>query len=340
MSPSDYLSQIRINRAKEQLLTSRAPVKEIAAQVGFADEFYFSRKFKKTVGTAPSAFLGSKKSHMAIMNFPYVGHLLALGVVPSIGVYDQNRDRHRRELLGARLHYPLKRTKRFEAQLADYNLQALRESRPELIVCSDYDSEAYGLSTMQKMGPTVVIPWIYVMAEVGLATWLPTYLVQVRGLALTEGAFYLSGFYLVFTIGRLTAHRWIGRIGQEKAVLLCSLSAIVALGLAIAGSSGTLGFFIASVISFAAIFPTIAAIACQLYPAHTGKVLGFLFTASGIGSLLANAAIGAAASQYGMGFGFSLILIFLALVVCMGSVMNGNKKKHQPLPVDPSLENE
>ncbi|MGF9800456.1 hypothetical protein [Brevibacillus agri] len=31
MSPSDYLSQIRFNRAKEQLLTSRAPVKEIAA---------------------------------------------------------------------------------------------------------------------------------------------------------------------------------------------------------------------------------------------------------------------------------------------------------------------
>lgn len=239
MSPSDCLSQIRINRAKEQLLTSRSPVKEIAAQVGFADEFYFSRKFKKTVGTAPSAFLGSKKSHMAIMNFPYVGHLLALGVVPSIGVYDQNRDRHRRELLGARLHYPLKRTKRFEAQLADYNLQALRESRPELIVCSDYDSEAYGLSTMQKMGPTVVIPWIYVMAEVGLATWLPTYLVQVRGIALTEGAFYLSGFYLVFTIGRLTAHRW---IGQEKAVLLCSLSAIVALALPSRGAAARSAF--------------------------------------------------------------------------------------------------
>jgi AraC-like DNA-binding protein len=31
-------------------------VKEIAAEIGFADEFYFSRLFKQATGMAPTAF--------------------------------------------------------------------------------------------------------------------------------------------------------------------------------------------------------------------------------------------------------------------------------------------
>lgn len=56
MGPGDYLLQYRLNRARELLLSGNAPVKEIAAAVGFNDPFYFSRAFKKHVQAAPSEY--------------------------------------------------------------------------------------------------------------------------------------------------------------------------------------------------------------------------------------------------------------------------------------------
>lgn len=45
-----------LKHAKWQLLHTRKPVKEVAAEVGFLDELYFSRVFKQNTGLSPSAF--------------------------------------------------------------------------------------------------------------------------------------------------------------------------------------------------------------------------------------------------------------------------------------------
>ncbi len=162
----------------------------------------------------------------------------------------------------------------------------------------------------------------YVMAEIGIATWLPTYLMKVRNMTLAQGSFYLSGFYLTFTIGRLTGHQWVHRIGHGRAVILSSLISIIILGVAVFGSKSTLVFFIATGIGFATIFPTIAAVASDIYPSHAGKVLGFLFAASAIGNFFANWLIGHIATAYGLRQGFTIIFVFLiATAISMTMVM-------------------
>ncbi len=45
-----------LKHAKWHLLHTRKPVKEVAAEAGFADEFYFSRLFKRATGMAPTDF--------------------------------------------------------------------------------------------------------------------------------------------------------------------------------------------------------------------------------------------------------------------------------------------
>jgi AraC-like DNA-binding protein len=45
-----------LRHAKWQLLHTRKPIKEVAAEVGFADELYFSRIFKRATGFSPRAF--------------------------------------------------------------------------------------------------------------------------------------------------------------------------------------------------------------------------------------------------------------------------------------------
>lgn len=55
-SPIDYLLHLRMDRAKELLVLSDYKLKAVAQSVGYSDELYFSRLFKKIVGKSPSEF--------------------------------------------------------------------------------------------------------------------------------------------------------------------------------------------------------------------------------------------------------------------------------------------
>ncbi|MDC3416010.1 AraC family transcriptional regulator [Aquibacillus salsiterrae] len=55
-SPIEYLTQLRIGKAKELMMVSDYRMKQIAHAVGYNDEFYFSRIFKKHVGVSPSEY--------------------------------------------------------------------------------------------------------------------------------------------------------------------------------------------------------------------------------------------------------------------------------------------
>ncbi|WP_163580543.1 response regulator [Gracilibacillus saliphilus] len=53
---SDYLTEIRIQKAKELLQQNEATLKEISFLVGYRDPNYFSRVFKKNVGRSPKQY--------------------------------------------------------------------------------------------------------------------------------------------------------------------------------------------------------------------------------------------------------------------------------------------
>ncbi len=55
-SPQEYLTRLRLVRAKSLLAHSAAPVLEVARQCGFEDPYYFSRVFQRVEGMSPSAF--------------------------------------------------------------------------------------------------------------------------------------------------------------------------------------------------------------------------------------------------------------------------------------------
>jgi AraC-like DNA-binding protein len=58
-SPIDYLTGYRISEACYLLRNSGLSIAEIAVSVGFFDQFYFSRVFKKTKGVPPSKYLAA-----------------------------------------------------------------------------------------------------------------------------------------------------------------------------------------------------------------------------------------------------------------------------------------
>ena len=57
----EYVTNIRITKAKELLEKSEFSMKEICAEVGYSDPNYFSRTFKKNVGVTPTEYKESRK---------------------------------------------------------------------------------------------------------------------------------------------------------------------------------------------------------------------------------------------------------------------------------------
>ena len=55
-SPRDYLHLLRIHRACQLLHDTALPVKDIAARLGYQDQFHFSRQFKAFQGVPPTDF--------------------------------------------------------------------------------------------------------------------------------------------------------------------------------------------------------------------------------------------------------------------------------------------
>ncbi|MEF3305447.1 AraC family transcriptional regulator [Paenibacillus sp. GYB003] len=55
-TPVEYITKVRIDKAKQMLHGSRMPVQKIAQEVGYADSYYFSRVFKQEVGLTPREY--------------------------------------------------------------------------------------------------------------------------------------------------------------------------------------------------------------------------------------------------------------------------------------------
>ncbi len=135
VSALDYLTDVRIRKAKRlMLLAGDRLLKDIAHEVGYKDEFYFSRKFRHETGQSPSAFLQKRKRKIAAYGSgSLIGYLLPLQIVPYAaplhpkwcGYYF---DRH-----GADIPVHLDAYRQNQRKTA--NLERLAEACPELIVC-------------------------------------------------------------------------------------------------------------------------------------------------------------------------------------------------------------
>lgn len=82
LSTMDYVTEVRLNRAKELMVRSGANISEIAHLVGYRDEFYFSRRFKQSLGMSPTVYLKQRRRKFAAYTFPVIGYMLALDIMP------------------------------------------------------------------------------------------------------------------------------------------------------------------------------------------------------------------------------------------------------------------
>lgn len=80
--PIEYLTRLRMEHAKVWL-RSQQSVKTVASKVGFHDELYFSRTFKKVIGVSPTIYMKNHVNARIMTVFPLLNdYLLAIELKP------------------------------------------------------------------------------------------------------------------------------------------------------------------------------------------------------------------------------------------------------------------
>ncbi|AIQ63849.1 hypothetical protein PSTEL_12895 [Paenibacillus stellifer] len=133
-SPLEYITNVRLEKAKKLMLSSGRRLKDIAHEIGYEDEFYFSRVFKKEYGFSPSHYISRRKRIIAAYgSADTLGYLLPFDLLPHIAPMHPKWTGYYLTRYGADIPYHL------EYGLAEHNrelrLSQLAETKPELIVC-------------------------------------------------------------------------------------------------------------------------------------------------------------------------------------------------------------
>lgn len=149
ISPNEYLTQIRIRHAKENLITSNQRLKGIAKSVGYSDEFYFSRVFKKVVGVSPTVYVKNNKKKIVTLSDAFCSDMVALGVKPyaSLADIDGRHNPYVSPYLSETIC-----TNESETILGHSKIQA------DLFICPDKMS--VDVDNLKQIAPTVKIPWL------------------------------------------------------------------------------------------------------------------------------------------------------------------------------------
>lgn len=146
-SPKDYLTELRIRRAKEMLHVAGNRLYDIARQVGFQDEHYFSRRFKQTVGVSPRQYVMNRRLLGISVTYPEL--LYSLDVKP-IAIPDC-RDEYPSYLKGS-----FKNVLRLkDAGWPDF--ETIRSVRPDFILAPAWKYQK-NYETLTRIAPTVLLP--------------------------------------------------------------------------------------------------------------------------------------------------------------------------------------
>lgn len=157
LGPKEYLSRLRVHRAKELLTGDYGTLRDIALQVGYKDEFYLSRRFKQQTGASPTDYYRGSEQRIAVLLAPYASHVLLLGVKPAVMISDSN------EYMTADGLPQLQELRFIDVcSTAEQLRQQLLESGAELLIAAPEHLREYGLHSEQLRvaAPVIEIPWM------------------------------------------------------------------------------------------------------------------------------------------------------------------------------------
>ncbi|OME85149.1 hypothetical protein BK120_11505 [Paenibacillus sp. FSL A5-0031] len=156
VSALDYLTRARIDLAKSLMLRTDRLLKEVAHEVGYADEFYFSRKFKQLVGMSPTAYLKKRGKRIAVYgSTALIGYLLPLDIIPYAAPLHPKWSKYYCDRYG--LEIPVHLDAYRQNHFKEANIERLETTSPDFILC-DHELEPWERARLSEVAPIFALP--------------------------------------------------------------------------------------------------------------------------------------------------------------------------------------
>ena len=157
----------------------------------------------------------------------------------------------------------------------------------------------------------------YVGGEMGIVSWLPTFLRLDRNFSNILAGRVLSFFWIAMMAGRLITGFLTKKIRIFYILIAMSVLSVIStiLGIYLNNQLLIIIFFILSGLFLSGIFPLVVTISGIKYPDKRNFVLSQLTIFGGIGGLFSPWFIGKIYQKYSLFFGMNFTYIFLALVL-------------------------
>ncbi|MBX0358061.1 sugar MFS transporter [Halobacillus sp. Nhm2S1] len=169
-----------------------------------------------------------------------------------------------------------------------------------------------------------------VSAEVSFMNFFPTYLksLDLGGISTADKedmvATILSVFSIFFMAGRLGVAYLTNWINERIILITFSAGALLMVGASFLVAENFPYLFAGAGLFFSTLFPTATAFGTQLSKTG-GSALGLIYIAAGIGGGIAGYIVGLASEAFGMAGGFSIVIVFLALMFITTFFLNSKK---------------
>ncbi|SFF14800.1 ABC-type Fe3+-hydroxamate transport system, substrate-binding protein [Paenibacillus algorifonticola] len=142
--PLHYLNAVRVEQAKKLLASTDDRLFNIAQSVGYSNEYYFSRRFKQSVGLTPGQYRRHQRENIRVFA-PFIeDYVLALGIRPIMQF--SHDDWGRQEYLGLDDVPEFNVVSDSEAALSDF--------APEFIML-DSGIERWGMDRLTSLAPSI-----------------------------------------------------------------------------------------------------------------------------------------------------------------------------------------
>ncbi|GLX67060.1 AraC family transcriptional regulator [Paenibacillus glycanilyticus] len=149
---AEYRTELRLREAKRLMSEKQLALAEISEKVGYKNESYFSTLFKKQTGLAPAVYQRNRQRKIAAYSWINLGQLLALQMIPVAAPMDHYWTDRYRNKYSYEVTTPL-------SHHYDFNLQALRQARPEYIVAMHEFIPEKEQDKLRELAPALFLSW-------------------------------------------------------------------------------------------------------------------------------------------------------------------------------------
>lgn len=133
LSPHKFISKLRLDASLSLLAGTSSSVVDVAHSVGYPDEYYFSRLFKKQMGLTPTEYAARTRKKVACLSPVLKGDLAVLGMTPDLCL------------------------ERGWIERPDVSLQQIQRIEPDLIIAPPVPDDIY--TELLNIAPVTVIAW-------------------------------------------------------------------------------------------------------------------------------------------------------------------------------------